>query len=245
MADTWTEKLDSYLDGELSASEMSALDAHVRTCPDCAAGVLSRVQLKRAVQAAGKPYVPSREFRARMQKMTAVPAPRNWWGWQLAAVAAIVVLAAGLLFMQAGREVRARRQVYTEIADLHVANLASSSPVEVVSTDRHTVKPWFEGKIPFTFNLPELQNSDFKLVGGRVTYLEQEPGAHLIFQIRKHQISVFVFKDRAAGLPDDSGVQRRATFEMESWKQGGLRYFVVGDATPEDIANLVNLLKRA
>ena len=61
----------------------------------------------------------------------------------------------------------AREQALAELVDLHVATLASANPVDVISTDRHTVKPWFQGKLPFTFNLPELQNSSFKLVGGR------------------------------------------------------------------------------
>ena len=79
----------------------------------------------------------------------------------------------------------AESQVFSEIADLHVATLASSSPVDVISTDRHTVKPWFQGKIPFAFNLPELQNSEFSLLGGRMTYLDQTPGAHLIYDAAK------------------------------------------------------------
>ena len=69
----------------------------------------------------------------------------------------------------------------SELADLHVATLASSNPVDVVSTDRHTVKPWFAGKIPFTFNLPELQDSPFVLVGGRVSYLTNRRGRSLFF----------------------------------------------------------------
>ncbi len=85
----------------------------------------------------------------------------------------------------------------SELVDQHVATLASSNPVDVVSTDRHTVKPWFEGKIPFTFNLPDLQGSPFALAGGRVAYVKQSPGAELIFRIRQHQISVFIFQERA------------------------------------------------
>lgn len=68
----------------------------------------------------------------------------------------------------------------SEVADLHIATLASANPIDVVSTDRHTVKPWFAGKIPFTFNLPELQNSPFTLLGAKVSYLNQSPGAHSI-----------------------------------------------------------------
>jgi len=85
---------------------------------------------------------------------------------------------------RSGRDLAYRDHVFSEIADLHVSTLASSSPVDVISTDRHTVKPWFQGKIPFAFNLPELQNSEFTLIGGRMTYLDQTPGAHLIYDAR-------------------------------------------------------------
>ena len=125
-----------------------------------------------------------------------------------------------------------------------MATLGSPNPVDVVSSDRHTVKPWFQGKIPFTFNLPELQNSDFTLIGGRVAYLGQTSGAHLIYQIRKHEISVFMFPENAfASLGSGSEVGRRQTFNVETWAQDGLRYVVFGDAAPEDIQKLSALLK--
>src|ERR1700681_3588703 len=112
--------------------------------------------------------------------------------------AALSTLAvASLLTTYLGVERSRREQAYSEIADLHVAALASSSRVDVVSSDRHTVKPWFQGKIPFAFDLPEVQNSEFSLLGGRMTYLGQTPGAHLIYQVRKHEISVFVFREGA------------------------------------------------
>ena len=241
MADVWTSKLDTYLDGELPASEMSALDGHVRTCPDCAANVLSRLQLKRAVQMAGKRYSPGLELRQRVQQIANVKQPHRRWLWQIVAVAAAFLIVLGISLIQI-RRTNYARQVYSEITDLHVTTLASASPVDVVSTDRHTVKPWFEGKIPFTFNLPELQNSEFSLVGGRVSYLEQKPGAQLIYRIRKHQISVFIFPEESA-LSVDSGLRRRSTFEVQSWIQGNLRYFVIGDATGDDISKLVELLK--
>jgi len=140
-----------------------------------------------------------------------------------------------------------RDQVFSEIADLHVATLASSSPVDVISTDRHTVKPWFQGKIPFAFNLPELQNTEFSLLGGRMTYLDQTPGAHLIYDMRKHHISVFVFQERSlsAKLDDNSVWPKQLPFNLETWSQGGLRYFVIGDASAADIDSLAKLFKAA
>ena len=241
-------QLDTYLDGELPAEKMRDLDAHVRSCPACAADVLAHVQLKRSVKAAaGERYAPSAAFRAKMQKQVAARPRRSWvFGWVPAAVFA-VLLVAGAATLYVGRQNLRRAQVYSEIADLHVSTLGSANPVDVVSTDRHTVKPWFQGKIPFTFNLPELQNTEFTLVGGRVTYLEQTPGAHLIFQIRKHQISVFMFPENAEDqvLGNPSGVEHKQTFNTATWTQDGLRYVVLGDASPEDIRALSTLLRSA
>jgi len=243
--DSWRSQLDAYLDAELSLDEMRNFDAHVRNCPSCAAEALARVQMKRSVRAAGLRYAPSAEFRARMQRSTA---RKPWringlaWVFATAAMALLVVVGTG---QWGGREARAT-QVYGEVADLHVAALAGTSPVDVVSTDRHTVKPWFQGKIPFAFDLPELQNTDFSLVGGRMTYLDQAPGAHLIYLVRKHEISVVIFREASLrGLDAGSHATKQTSFSLETWTQGGLRYFVVGDANAADIASLANLFKAA
>jgi anti-sigma factor RsiW len=239
----WGAKLDTYLDGELSTEETRAFDTHVRSCTSCAADVLGRVQLKSLVRTAGKSFTPSPDFRARVvgrkQKRKPVLA------WAVASVAAIVLIAASISFI--GQQRARRAQVFSELADLHVAALASPNPVDVVSSDRHTVKPWFEGKIPFSFNLPELQNSDFSLVGGRTCYLERTPGAQLIYRIRKHQISVFIFQDRdlPGTLLTGSHTGQQVGFNHESWSDRGLRYFLVGDTGPSDIARLAELLKTA
>jgi anti-sigma factor RsiW len=127
-----------------------------------------------------------------------------------------------------------------------VATLASGSPVDVVSTDRHTVKPWFQGKLPFSFNLPELQGTDFTLVGGRVTYLAQSPGAHLIYRLRQHEISVFIFQDRGNETAASASAPiSMLSFTVESWTKNGLRYFVVGDVGAQDIESLSKLLRDA
>jgi anti-sigma factor RsiW len=247
VCESWKAKLDTYLDGEVPQEEMRTFDTHVRNCPSCSADALSRVQLKRAIQVAGKRFTPSAEFRKRMQQSIASK-PRHSFrlGWTLAAAAAVVLVVGTLTSTYLGNR-SGRDQVFSEIADLHVSTLASSSPVDVISTDRHTVKPWFQGRIPFAFNLPELQNSEFSLLGGRMTYLEQTPGAHLIYDVRKHHISVFVFQERSlpARLSDNALQPAKLSFNMETWSQGGLRYFVIGDASTADIEGLAKLFKAA
>jgi anti-sigma factor RsiW len=244
--ESWLAQLDSYLDGELESGAMEALDLHLRECPACAAESLRRLQWKRMTQVAGRRFSPEASLRERVQKNLAGRRSGRFSGrWAAAATVAAVVLAM-LGWGLVSQEKRLAQQNYmvSELADLHVATLASASPVDVVSTDRHTVKPWFEGKIPFSFNLPELQGTGFELVGGRVSYLEQSPGAELIYRVRKHQISVFIFQERGTGLPRSESRDARS-FHLESWDQGGLRYFVIGDAGPEDLRALRELLSKA
>jgi anti-sigma factor RsiW len=257
--EAWKGKLDTYLDGELPDEEMRAFDAHVRNCPSCAADAFTRVQMKRAIQVAGKRYTPNADFRKRMQQRIAAKPQRNFrlaWILATASVLGIILAVVGVTSsyrIRSGREQALRERAFSEIADLHVSTLASSSPVDVISTDRHTVKPWFQGKIPFTFNLPELQNSEFSLLGGRMTYLDQTPGAQMIYDVRKHHISVFIFQERLleselklpATLSEDTLSPKNLPFNMETWSQSGLRFFVVGDAGMADIDSLAKLFKAA
>lgn len=244
----WRSKIEAYADGELEPAEAHTLATHLRSCASCAADALERGQMKRSVQMAGNRYAASTELRNRIAKTVAAKTrPDSSWLWKILAVPALSLLLLSVAVnWYVGRENARRQRVYSELADLHVAALAAATPVDVVSTDRHTVKPWFQGKIPFTFNLPDLQGSEFTLLGGRVTYLAQTPGAHLIYQIRKHQVSVFIFQDRGeetASVP--SGPVHAMSFNAENWTQGGLRYFVVGDVNTDDIQALSKLLKAA
>jgi anti-sigma factor RsiW len=159
-----------------------------------------------------------------------------------------VVLLAAVVTLGRWYEHSRSQQLLTELADLHVTDLASSTPVEVASSDRHTVKPWFQGKLPFTFDLPELQGTGYTLLGGRVAYLEHEPGAHLLYDVGPHHISVFIFRNRPEierPLPARDSTTRVLSFKVESWRSDGLRYFVFGDASPEAIQGLCRLLKQA
>jgi anti-sigma factor RsiW len=240
----WRGKLDPYLDGELAATEAGALGTHLRNCSACASDALDRVRIKRSVQMAGRRFAPSAQLRSRIARSMAPPplAAFGWWRWAAVGALALLVVA-GTLYTSLSPEIAKRQRVYSELTDLHVATLASAAPVDVISSDRHTVKPWFQGKIPFTFNLPELQGSEFSLVGGRVAYLEQSAGAHLIFQVRQHKISVFIFPERGAEMPSlAAGPVKEFSFNVESWTKNGLRYFVVGDASADDIRALSKLL---
>ncbi len=238
--DGWQQKIDAYLDAELPQAEARELDAHLRTCRSCSSQALARSELKRSVHLAGRKFSPDPEFRKRVQASISPKASGRRWGWivEVGALCAAVLLVifGSMVWMRQSQ----RKQLVGEVTDLHVATLASANRVDVVSSDRHTVKPWFQGKVPFTFNVPELQGSPFELIGGKVTYLDQNPGAELLFTVRKHVLSVFIFKDspdldRALGSGEP---MRRLSFNVESWADDGLRYVIITDADRADVDDL-------
>jgi len=242
----WREKLDAFVDGELPAEAEREFDAHLRACSSCAADIANRVQLKNAVKRAGRRFTPSADFRRKIEEQV-LPHKRHWSRAWIPAFAAAAVVLFAAVWMLGRWTAGSSTTLFGELIDAHIATLASANPVDVVSTDQHTVKPWFEGKLPFAVNLPELTNSPFTLLGGRVTYLEQTPGAALLFQYRKHRLSVFVFQDRpqwknvsAAGVP-----AQHASFWVETWSAGGLRHFVVGDTSAANVEQLSELMKSA
>jgi len=246
--DRWTEKISAYIDSEVPAADIDALDAHLQSCAHCATEAFSRLKMRQIVSSAGKRYIPSREFKERVRRKTfggsGARIHWRWWPAAALAAAALIAIVIGLDYRRATIE---SNQKLAEIADLHIMALASAAPIDVVSSDRHTVKPWFEGRIPFTFNLPELANTQFVLLGGRVTYLNQFPGAQLLYEIRKHRISVYIFQDRPElRITQAEGkIINSRSFHFESWTESGLRYYVIGDVNSPDLESLCQLLRAA
>ena len=258
MCPEWQNRIDAYVDAELPQNEMEDFRTHAAQCTACASNALALMEAKNAVRRAGQRYVASPELRARVMASaraqntsskadlavirSQAPKPNLlfWPRWAMAAAAALL-LAAGLFFAVNRYQ---RPNSLAEFADLHAANLASSNPVEVVSTDRHTVKPWFQGRIPFTFDLPDLQGSPFTLIGGRVAYFHQEPGAHLVFSDQRHFISAFIFRDTPQlAISGSSFSDRGTTFNLQTWTQDGLRYVLVSDVNQAALQQLAALLQ--
>lgn len=235
------DQLDAFLDGELSPAALAAFEAHLQTCPDCSARALAQMHLKRSIRAAADAHQPSPEFRARIAAQIAPKQrPRRFWlSPALAFIAAVVLVAISVPLIARHY---AHERALSELLDLHVSTLASANPVDVVSTDRHTVKPWFQGKLPFTFNLPDLTNSPYALLGGKLIFFDHAPEAQLLFSFRQHRISVFVLKSATSSR---DGVQTEDGFTTESWTAGGLHCIVVSDASAADVHALADLMRSA
>ena len=241
--ETWQDKIDAYVDTELPASEAAQFQEHLRSCPACSAETLARHRLKIETRMAGQRFAPSAEFEARMRRRYEPKSARWVWSSAIAGAVAVVVIAlvAGIVWRQRSEQ----QAVVSQLVDQHVQTLASSNPVDVVSTDQHTVKPWFAGKVPFSVDIPDLSGTQFELIGGRVAYVKQAPAAQLIFGVRKHKISVFIMRDNGEIEANDSGPVRRDAFTTETWSEDGLRYFVLSDVNGEDVRRLCELLKHS
>ncbi len=243
--ETWRNELDRYLDGELPEEQLRSLRQHLDSCAACGPEALGRLQLKRAVGSAGRRYRPSVEFRQRIARQISPERKRPSWnfGWMpIAAAVALMLLFAALVFTHMQNE--RRRIMIAEVADLHASTLGSASPLDVVSTDKHTVKPWFQGKLPFTFDVPEVNGTQFELLGGRMVFLEQEPAAHLLYSVRKHKLSVLISQDRGALSRLGNHTAISNAFHVETWSRQGLRYIIISDAGAEDVHALAELLRR-
>jgi anti-sigma factor RsiW len=178
--------------------------------------------------------------------------PGNTWryaslGW--AAAAAILILSVSILLVQRvaqqGKVVSAERAaLVTEVSDQHIATLAANLPPQVLSTDRHTVKPWFQGKLPFSFNLPESLPRDTTLEGANLSYLHGNPVAQLLYSIGKHRVSVFVTQNAGA---TDAGEMKaeHSGFHVSAVSAGDLRIVAVSDVDPSRLADLIRVITRA
>jgi anti-sigma factor RsiW len=238
----WQDKLDAFVDLELPAAELRDFQSHLRGCAACSAEAVARQRLKSQTRLAGQRFSPSAEFEKRMLGAKPTKARWNWLPALATAAAAIIFVAGFTMFQQRARG----HELVSQLVDQHVATMASVNPVDVVSNDSHNVKPWFQGKVPFSVDMPNLDGSQFTLVGGKVSYVQQNPAAQLVFAVRQHRISVFVMRETSetARLGEDAGPSRRVGFNTQSWTEDGLRYFAISDVNPNDVRELCERLKR-
>jgi len=154
--------------------------------------------------------------------------------------AAVVVCVGEFVVRDASLRGAEQAALVNEAVDEHIAAMAAGGP-EVVSSDRHTVKPWFQGKLPFSFNLPERLPADMTLDGANLVQVEGQPAAQLLFSVGKHKASVFVRQrsGRAAGDAERNG------FHVLELRTRELDMVAVSDADGARLRELVTAMERA
>jgi anti-sigma factor RsiW len=257
--------LNSLVDGELSAEQSASAKEHLDQCPACTSSALSQSLLKTATAKAGQRYAVPTQLQERLRRLAAsqeINASSAQHGLvsktlsvkRIAAlalpIAAVLLLLASsslLLARYARNSQRASIEdaaLVTEISDLHIATLATNQPPEVISSDRHTVKPWFQGKLPFSFNLPDNLPADTRLDGANLSYLHNRAVAQLLYSIGAHRVSVFIQQrpDAATQTPNHA---EHAGFHVTGFDTSDLEITAVSDVDPSRLAGLVRAIEQA
>ena len=228
--------LQALLDGELDAANALAVEAHLRTCQGCAAHfrMLQAVRTRLAEADLSAPASPA--LRARIEAMidaedrhAARARPRPWWtgaaaGWS--AAGAMTAIAASLMLVQVAPMQTASLQ--DQLIASHVRSLEASHLIDIATSDRHVVKPWFNGKIDFAPPVVDLKDQGFPLVGGRLDYASNREVAALVFRRNAHLINLFVMPARASGFSWPVRTQQ-TSYSVVHWTRGGLDFWAVSD----------------
>ncbi|HKE49499.1 MAG TPA: zf-HC2 domain-containing protein [Rhodanobacteraceae bacterium] len=192
--------IEPYLDGELDRAEARALEAHVDGCAECQAVLTQLGQLRHAVRTEAPRYTAPASLRerireARVEQPARRIAPRRVPAWWRLAAACFFAFIAGSVVTLTWHPGAGRDQVVNDLFASHWRALAANSPVDVVSSDRHTVRPWFAGKLPQAPLVRDFAEQGFPLVGGRIDYAGAQRVPVLVYRHDKHLIDVYLLPE--------------------------------------------------
>ncbi len=253
--------LDAYVDNELDLRGALEVEEHLAGCPVCAADErglrdfqeTARAQLIRypmppelearlfAVLRAEEPAASAAAKRVSATAQRSARPARRAWKWAALAPAA----AAAALLMVAAPRIWPRpsdTSVENAVIGAHVRSLLANHLTDVASSDQHTVKPWFQGKLDYSVSVKDWASEGFPLVGGRLDYVEDAPAAALVYRRAQHVINLFVWPSKRG---NDEPVQRlsRRGYCAYRWSTEGMSYWAVSDVNDADLKTFVELAR--
>jgi anti-sigma factor RsiW len=240
--------LSAYFDRELDVAKSLEVEGHVRECDRCAAALEHHAALRASLSAAALAYTPPRGLERRVRK--ALRSEARPWGlpvlapWRWAAVPVAATVAAAFFWSGAIHRsgTSAGDVVLAELVSGHVRSLMADHLVDVATSDQHTVKPWFNGKVDFAPPVIDLTASGFPLVGGRLDYIAGRPVAVLVYQRHQHVVNVFIWPSAHAEGRGPRSVASQG-YHLLQWTQSGLTFWAVSDVNGADLESLARHLQ--
>jgi anti-sigma factor RsiW len=240
--------IEPYADGELEAAAIPDLERHIQGCPACASAWRNLQTLKKALKQDSLYFAAPADLRRRIKselRSTIKTEPRkpawNWaanWNWLTTTLSGATAVCLALLLVMTLARPSSEQPLAQEIVSGHIRSLMGNHLMDVVSTDQHTVKPWFNGKVDFSPPVKNLETNGFPLIGGRLDYLGSRSVAALVFQRQKHIINLFVWPAKeedlkAASLAPDQG------YNLIHWSEAGMTFWAVSDLNKKELMEFV------
>ena len=253
--------LSAYLDDELDIAESLRLEKHLTECRGCRELQDAQLDLRSALRDPGLRFQPSADFANRVATAVRQQAKQearkestwfDWlrglalfgpsWLWAPAAAVLVVLIAAGAFLILHNARSSHEQLVASAVLTGHIRSLQAGHLVDVPSSDRHTVKPWFQGKLDFAPPVPDLSELDWHLIGGRLDYLDGRPVAAVVYQRRMHDINVFMWPH--TGVPDGNIRQEEAQgYRILHWNGADMTYWVVSDLNRDELMQFARALR--
>src|ERR1051325_1423387 len=240
------ELLHAYVDGELDVANVRETQRHLENCPECRGTETAIRQLRSALSTDAVAYRAPAPLRRNVRNALRHEAKASrtslspWLMFATGAAFAAVIL--GFVLFQTTRTARADAIVDQVVAN-HVRSLLATQLVDVVSTDQHTVKPWFDGKIDFAPEVQDLSADGFPLVGGRLDYLDGKTVAALVYKRNKHPINVFITPAATNRNTSPIATTRRG-YNVLAWTNHGMNYWAVSDLNQTELGELAQFFER-
>ena len=243
--------VQAYADGELDAAETIRMESHLAGCTACEALRQESTTTSANIRAGATYHRVTPERRARLlhgagaTSVRALPeanAPRRTWrpGYWTGALSGALAAAVGVLAVTSMLRREAADPIVNDVVGAHMRSLLSDRLIDVESSDRHTVKPWFAGHADVSPPVMDFAAENYRLVGGRVDYVDGRRAAVIVYRHGAHVINVFAWPDAGARLP--TGPVNRNGYNVECWQHEAIDYCAASDAVGEELAGLIRLL---
>ncbi len=247
--------LHGYIDGEIDLLKALEIEEHLQSCQECTRVYEDLKSVRSAIREAAL-YTPAparleKQIRSSVRKANKETSPRlnlqPRWAISAAVIALIVLLTASVLYLGSARgQQPAQAQLAQEVESAHVRSMMANHLIDVTSSDQHTVKPWFDGKLDFSPPVVDLAKQGYPLIGGRLDYLDGRPVAALVYRRNKHLINLFIWPTTGGAHAPEEQAPYATTdngFHIYRWSAGGMNYWAVSDLNIPEMESFVKLVQ--